>query len=101
MGRPISRSAYGHHCRRSLADTSRRPYALTWFCAEGANDSKSAGVTTTPSGRNFLRHARPILEQIDSLVVTAHRTSQGEAGQLSIGFYTSPSAGNLHGNHAL
>jgi DNA-binding transcriptional LysR family regulator len=58
-------------------------------------DRSSGGVTATPSGRCFLRHARSILEQIDSLITTADRTSRGEAGQLSIGFRTSLSAGNL------
>jgi DNA-binding transcriptional LysR family regulator len=58
-------------------------------------DRSSGGVTATPSGRSFLRHARSILEQIDSLITTAHQTSRGEAGPLSIGFYTSLSAGNL------
>jgi DNA-binding transcriptional LysR family regulator len=55
----------------------------------------SGGVTVTPLGRGFLRHARSILEQIDSLITTADRTSRGEAGRLSIGFHTSLSAGNL------
>ena len=58
-------------------------------------DRSSGGVTATPSGRGFLRHARSILEQIDSLITTADRTSRGEAGRLSIGFHTSLSAGNL------
>jgi DNA-binding transcriptional LysR family regulator len=58
-------------------------------------DRSSGGVTATSSGRSFLRHARSILEQIDSLIITAHRTSRGEAGPLSIGFYISLSAGNL------
>lgn len=58
-------------------------------------DRSSGGVTATPSGRDFLRHARSILEQIDSLITTADRTSRGEAGRLSIGFHTSLSAGNL------
>ena len=58
-------------------------------------DRSSGGVTVTPSGRDFLRHARSILEQIDSLITTADRTSRGEAGRLTIGFHTSLSAGNL------
>lgn len=58
-------------------------------------DRSTGGVTATPSGRTFLRHARSILEEIDSMIITAHRTSLGEAGRLSIGFYTSFSAGTL------
>ena len=55
----------------------------------------SGGVTATPSGRSFLRQARSILEQIDSLITTAHWTSRREGGRLLIGFHTSLSAGNL------
>jgi DNA-binding transcriptional LysR family regulator len=43
----------------------------------------------------FFHLARPILEQVDSLVTRAHRTGRGEAGRLTIGFYTSLTAGNL------
>ena len=45
--------------------------------------------------RDFLRAARSILEQMDTLVTTAHTTGRGEAGRLMIGFCTSLSAGNL------
>ncbi len=55
----------------------------------------SGGVQATQAGRNFLRTARSIMEQMDALVTTAHITGRGEAGQLAIGFYTSLSAGNL------
>ena len=58
-------------------------------------DRSSGGVTATISGRDFLHEARSILDQFDSLVTTAHRTSRGEVGRLSIGFNTSLSAGNL------
>jgi DNA-binding transcriptional LysR family regulator len=36
-----------------------------------------------------------ILEQMDTLVASAHSAGRGEAGRLAIGFYTSLSAGNL------
>jgi DNA-binding transcriptional LysR family regulator len=39
--------------------------------------------------------ARSILEQMDTLVASAHRAGRGEAGRLAIGHYTSLSAGNL------
>jgi DNA-binding transcriptional LysR family regulator len=58
-------------------------------------ERSSGGVRATEAGRNFLRVARSILEEVDSLVTTAHRTGRGEAGRLTIGFYTSLSAGNL------
>src|SRR5712672_2135402 len=55
----------------------------------------SGGVRATEAGRDFLHLARSILEQVDSLVTRAHRTGRGEAGRLTIGFYTSLTAGNL------
>ncbi len=58
-------------------------------------ERSSGGVRATDAGRDFLHLARSILEQVDSLVTTAHRTGRGEAGRLTIGFYTSLAAGNL------
>ena len=55
----------------------------------------SGGVRATTAGRHFLRTARSILEQMDSLVNSAHYAGCGEAGRLTVGFYTSISAGNL------
>ncbi len=56
-------------------------------------ERSSGGVRATLAGREFLRAARSILEQTDMLVTTAHRTGRGEAGRLTIGFYTSLSNG--------
>jgi DNA-binding transcriptional LysR family regulator len=58
-------------------------------------DRYSGGVRATEFGQSFLRIARSILEQIDSIVTSAQMTGRGELGRLSIGFYTSVSAGNL------
>jgi DNA-binding transcriptional LysR family regulator len=58
-------------------------------------ERSSGGVRATEGGRDFLRTARSILEQMDTLVTSANSTGRGEAGRLSIGFYTSLSAGNL------
>ena len=55
----------------------------------------SGGVQATEAGQGFLGLARSILEQVDSLVITAHRAGRGETGRLTIGYYTSLSAGNL------
>lgn len=60
-------------------------------------DRYSGGVRATKFGRSFLRLARSILEQVDSMVTSARMTGRGELGQLSIGFYTSLSTGNLRG----
>jgi DNA-binding transcriptional LysR family regulator len=58
-------------------------------------ERSSGGVRATSAGHDFLRTTRSILEQVDSLVGSAHHTGRGEAGRLEIGFYTSLSAGNL------
>jgi len=44
-------------------------------------ERSSCGVGATLAGREFLRAARSILEQMDMLVTTAHRTGRGEAGR--------------------
>ncbi|MGY3367716.1 DNA-binding transcriptional LysR family regulator [Bradyrhizobium sp. GM2.4] len=58
-------------------------------------ERSSSGVRLTPAGRNVLRAARTILEQIDALMKT--RTSSGgcEPEYLRVGFCISMSAGNL------
>jgi DNA-binding transcriptional LysR family regulator len=58
-------------------------------------ERSSGGVRATHAGRQFLRIARSILEQMDALVTHAHSTGRGEGGRLTVGFYTSLSAGNL------
>ena len=58
-------------------------------------ERSSGGVRATPAGRNFLHAARSILEQMDALAAIAHSAGRGEAGRLTVGFYTSLSAGNL------
>ncbi|KJC56174.1 LysR family transcriptional regulator [Bradyrhizobium sp. LTSPM299] len=58
-------------------------------------ERSSGGVRATQAGRDFLRMARSILEQMDTLMASAHSAGRGEAGRLAVGFYTSLSAGNL------
>ena len=58
-------------------------------------ERSSGGVRATQAGRDFLRTARSILEQMDTLMASAHSAGRGEVGRLAIGFYTSLSAGNL------
>ena len=52
-------------------------------------ERSSGGVCATSAGRDFLRAARSILEQMDALVTSAKSNGRGEAGRLSVGFYTS------------
>jgi DNA-binding transcriptional LysR family regulator len=58
-------------------------------------ERSSGGVCATSTGQSFLRTARSILEQMDALVTSSQCNGRGDAGRLSIGFYTSLSAGNL------
>jgi DNA-binding transcriptional LysR family regulator len=58
-------------------------------------ERSTGGVVVTEAGRGFLRLARVILEQVDTLLMLAHRVGDGEIGRLAIGFYTSLSIGNL------
>lgn len=53
------------------------------------------GVRATSAGRQFLRVARSIVEQLDSLAAMTRASGQGQAGRLNIGFCTSLAAGNL------
>src|SRR5882672_353568 len=52
-------------------------------------ERSSGGVRATAAGRSFLRTARSIVEQMDSLVNSTYHVGRGEAGRLSVGFYTS------------
>jgi DNA-binding transcriptional LysR family regulator len=58
-------------------------------------ERSSGGVRATQGGRQFLRSARSILEQVEALAVRTQSTGRGEAGRLTVGFYTSLAAGNL------
>ncbi|MGM4903823.1 LysR family transcriptional regulator [Tardiphaga sp. 866_E4_N2_1] len=58
-------------------------------------ERSSGGVKPTPEGREFLRTARTILEQVDALVASTKTTKRGDTGKLAVGFCTSLSAGNL------
>lgn len=58
-------------------------------------ERSNSGVNPTAAGRDFLRTARTILEQVDALITTATSGGRGETGRLTLGFCTSISAGNL------
>ena len=55
----------------------------------------SGGVRPTTAGHEFLRRAKRITEEVQTMTALAKAGSRGEAGQLSVGFYTSLSAGHL------
>ena len=55
----------------------------------------NGGVTPTSAGRDFVNGARRVLNELQLVVDRAKAVGRGEAGYLTIGFYTSLSAGNL------
>ena len=55
----------------------------------------SGGVRPTSAGRDFVNGVRRVLNELQIVVDGAKAVGRGEAGYLTIGFYTSLSAGNL------
>ena len=53
------------------------------------------GLVLTAAGSEILRTSRHLVEGVDHMVLSAKAAGGGSADQLSIGFYTSLSAGNL------
>lgn len=96
-------AAADHGSFRQAAENLHLQQSTLSRCVRQLEDSvgvtifkrSSGGVRATEAGRNVLRLARSILEQLDSLVITAHCACRGGAGRVVIGFYTSLSAGNL------
>ncbi|SED23795.1 LysR family transcriptional regulator [Bradyrhizobium erythrophlei] len=61
-------------------------------------ERSSAGIKPTLAGKGVIRMARVILEQLDALVATGRSIGRGQTGRISVGLYTSISAGNLRNN---
>jgi DNA-binding transcriptional LysR family regulator len=55
----------------------------------------NGGVRPTRAGRDFVRGIRRILDELQIVIEGTKAVGRGEAGYLTIGFYTSLSAGNL------
>ncbi|HVR58435.1 MAG TPA: LysR family transcriptional regulator [Pseudolabrys sp.] len=58
-------------------------------------ERSTGGVRATSIGRHFLRTARSIVEQLETLNTVAKASGRGEAGRLVVGFCTSLTTGNL------
>jgi DNA-binding transcriptional LysR family regulator len=58
-------------------------------------ERSSRGVRASQAGRHFLRSARSILQQLETLATSTKESGRGEAGGLVVGFCTSLTAGNL------
>jgi DNA-binding transcriptional LysR family regulator len=55
----------------------------------------NGGVRPTSAGRDFVNGVRRVLNELQIVVEGAKAVSRGEAGYMTIGFYSSLSAGNL------
>lgn len=58
-------------------------------------DRRTRGATLTSNGKIYLRTAQRIVKEFEELNDWVRTTQKGEAGRLTVGFYTSFSAGNL------
>lgn len=58
-------------------------------------DRKTRGATLTPNGKTYLRTVERIVNEFAEVNAWVKATNNGHAGRLSVGFYTSFSAGNL------
>ncbi|MGB8841356.1 MAG: LysR family transcriptional regulator [Aliidongia sp.] len=76
---------------------SRRILLMEQRLGTALFERNRAGVRPTPAGMDFLRGARCLLHQAEQMAETAKAAGRGEAGRLTIGFYTSLSAGSLRG----
>lgn len=55
----------------------------------------NGGVRPTSAGRDFVHGARRVLHELEVVIDGVKAVGRGEAGHITIGFYTSLSAGNL------
>lgn len=55
----------------------------------------SGGVRLTMAGDEILRTSMHLVETLDQMISTARNIGNGDAGHITVGFYTSLSAGNL------
>jgi len=58
-------------------------------------DRKTRGASLTRDGETYLRTARRIVQEFSELNDWVRATNNGKTGKMSLGFYTSFSAGNL------
>ncbi|WP_089172919.1 LysR family transcriptional regulator [Bosea sp. AS-1] len=79
------------------SNLSRRIQALEDQLGVKLFERTNGGVRPTPAGRDFVYGVRRILDELQTVTVTASAKAagRGEAGGITIGFYTSLSAGNL------
>lgn len=77
------------------SNLSRRVRHLEELLGIALFERTSGGVRATSAGRDFVNGARQVLNELQVVVDRAKAVGRGEAGYLTIGFYTSLSVGNL------
>lgn len=77
------------------SNLSRRVRYLEEELGVALFDRTNGGVRPTAAGRDFINGVRRVLNELQTVVDRAKAVRRGEAGYLTIGFYTSLSAGNL------
>lgn len=77
------------------SNLSRRVRRLEDHLGIALFERTSGGVRATAAGRDFFSGVRRVLNELQIVVDGAKAVGRGDAGYLTIGFYTSLSAGNL------
>lgn len=77
------------------SNLSRRVRYLEEQLGVALFERTSGGVRPTLAGRDFVNGVRRVLNDLQVVIDGAKSMGRGEAGYLTIGFYTSLSAGNL------
>ncbi|OJU58188.1 MAG: LysR family transcriptional regulator [Alphaproteobacteria bacterium 62-8] len=96
-------AAADHHSLRRAAEALRLKESTLSRCVRELEqrlevllfERSRAGVRPTAAGVSFLTAARRIVREVDAMARMAKRAGRGEVGRLTVGFYTSLSAGNL------
>lgn len=91
--RSFRRAAEALHLKQSTLSRSIRQMEMRLGIS--LFERTRVGVRPTTAGAELLRSARRVLEELDTISAAAVAAGRGETGRLTIGFYTSLSAGNL------
>jgi len=79
------------------SNLSRRVRHLEELLGIALFERTNGGVRPTSAGRDFVNSVRRILDELQVVVDRAKAVGHGDAGYLTVGFYTSLSAGSLRG----
>lgn len=79
------------------SNLSRRIRHLEELLGVRLFERSNGGVRPTEAGRDFLHGVRRILDELQTVVGGAKAVGRGEAGHITVGFYTSLSTGHLRG----